>query len=69
MFITFMTSVPDRHGPVLSFLVDGNLVIGMSFAFWAIGSHFLGDFHTDHRNFDTSGYAVYLLLVALSLLF
>ena len=70
VLVTFVTPVPDRHSPVFAFLVDGYLVISMSFAFWAVRSYFLRDFHTDHLNFATSRYAIYLLLMAaLSLFF
>ena len=69
MFVPFVTPISNRHSPVFPFLIDGYLVISMSLAFRAVDSHFLRDFHTDHRNFNTSGYVVYLLLMALTLLF
>jgi len=64
VLVTFVTPVPDRHSPVLAFLVDGHLVISMGFAFRTVGSHFFRDFHTDHLNFGSSRCVLYLLLMA-----
>jgi len=61
MFVAFVSPVSHRHSPVFSFLIDGYLVISMSFTFGAVGSHFLRDFHTDHRNFATSGRGLFIV--------
>jgi hypothetical protein len=65
MLVTFMTPVSDRHRPVLALLVYGYLMLGMRLAFRAVGSHRLGDFHTDHLSFVNSACVVYLLLMEL----
>ena len=53
MFVTFMTSVSDGHGAVLTLLVDGDLMISMRFAFGAVSAHLFRRFHTDQLRFAT----------------
>jgi hypothetical protein len=63
MLVTFVASVPHGHSSILAFLVDGNLVIGVCFAFGAVGSHLFRGLHTDHGNFASMLVEPYLWLM------
>jgi hypothetical protein len=68
MFIAFMTSISNSHGAVFAFLVNGDLMISMGFAFRTVGSHLFRNLHTDQLRFATYQRVSYLFLANAKLL-
>ena len=63
MFPTRLAPRSVGHRTFFALLVDCDLMFGMRFALWAVGSNLLRCFHTDRPEFFTLPCGRYLLLV------